>query len=200
MDPASGGGGGGGSGVLGGYAGPGVKAAGAIMSAIGQWNEGTAGQAMYRYKAGMAQLNKQLALRNADYSRKVGEVQAGESGMRGRFLGGKIAVGQAASGTDVNFGSNVDVRKSQTQIAQMDQGIIRANAARRAYGYEVEAAKDESESQMDIAAGEQVKSASRLAGWTSIIGGSASVADKWAQASQYGLFPSSSPDEGWGDT
>lgn len=170
--------------------GMGAKAGGSILSAIGALNEGTAGAAAYTYKAGMAQINKSLALGNADYARKVGEFQATESGLKSRFQQGKILSGQSASGFDVNApGSSAEsVRDSQQKIAQIDQGVIRANAARTAYGFDVEAAKDESESAMDLAAAKNVKSASYLTAATSILGGVSSVADKWSQASQYGLY------------
>lgn len=174
------------------------KGVGSLLTAFGQLKEGQAGAAQYRYKSGMALLNRDLAKQTADYTRKMGEVQAGESGLKSRFQMGKITTAQAQSGIDINSGSAVGVRSSQTKIAQIDQSLIRANAARRAYGYDVEASKLESESSMDLAAGENIKSASKLAAATSILGGASSVADKWSQASQYGLYTKSQASMGGG--
>lgn len=181
------------AGETGGTWGAGASVASTALSIFGTLKAGSSAAASYKYKAGMALINKQLALQNADYARKIGEVQAGESGLKSRFQMGKILTGQSASGFDVNSGSAVGVRSSQQKIAQIDQGLIRANAARRAYGYDVEAAKDEAESGMNLRAASDVKSASKLTAITSLISGASSVADKWTQASQYGLGSSNGP-------
>lgn len=183
MDPASG--------MAG--VGMGTSALGGLVSAYGQLKAGDASQKMYQYKAGLAQINQTLATQNADYTRKVGEVQAGESGMRSRFQMGKIVTGQAGSGIDINSGTGVNVRQGQTLIAQEDQSIIRANAARKAYGYDVEAAKEGSEATVDIVAGDEAKSASKIAALSSILGSASSVATKWSTASQYGLYNAQGP-------
>ena len=172
--------------------GMGMSAAKGAVGAFGALREGEAGAAMYRYKSGMALVNRSLALQNADYTRKMGEVQAGESGLKSRFQMGKITTAQSASGVDINSGTAVGVRAGQQKIAQIDQSLIRANAARRAYGYDVEAAKDLTESQMDLRAADDVKSASRISALSSILGGASSVSDKWMQASQYGVYSGSS--------
>lgn len=171
----------------------------------------------YMYKAGVASMNKQLKLQDADYSRWTGDFEAQQSGMKTKANLSRIKTAQASSGLDVNFGSAVGVRDSVVDIGQHEQAVIRANAARRAYGFEVEAAGQEAESTLGkMAAESSIKAAdtsrssakeiaelSRRGGsmaagsyeeagninaMKSIVGATGSVANKWLQGSQLGMW------------
>src|SRR5712691_9203333 len=100
-------------GVLGAVGG-GIKAFGDASAASAQAN-------MYQYQAGVAQINKNIQLQNADYARKAGEVEAQESGMATRFRVGEIKTAQAGKGLDVDSGSAVEVRESQVEVGQFDE-------------------------------------------------------------------------------
>jgi flagellin-like hook-associated protein FlgL len=65
--------------------------------------------------------------------------------MKTRAEIGSAKAFQGASGLNVNTGSAVDVRQSMTEIGYYDQQTIRANAAKTAWGYEVEATQDEAQ-------------------------------------------------------
>ena len=172
--------------------GMGASAGGSLLQAFGAVSGGDAAASMYSYKAGVAQLNAKIAKQNADYSRATGEVEAQQSGMQTRYQIGQTKVAQASSNLDVNTGSAEAVRESEAEVGQENEAIIRSNAARRAYGYEVEAVKDESESQLDTMAASQSKQAGYLSGLGSIISGTASVSSKWLQySSAFGGNPTS---------
>jgi hypothetical protein len=158
--------------------------AGGVMGALSSIMGGDSQSSMYRYKAGIARQNAQIAKQNADYARKVGEVEAQRKGMETRFEIGQQKVGQAASGLDVNTGSAERVRDSTQAIGAHDQAVIRANSARKAYGYEVEGAQAEAESGMMEAASTSSKKAGYLGAVSSILGGATSVASKWLQYKQ----------------
>src|SRR5882762_4756549 len=127
----------------------GSTVAGSIFGAFGAEEGGAAAAKADQYKAAIAQMNAKIAKQNADYTRSVGEVQAQQSGMKTRAQVGQTVATQGASGFDVNKGSNVAVRQSETEIGQYEQTVIRSNAAKKAYGYEVEAANDTAQSQLD---------------------------------------------------
>lgn len=165
-----------------------ATAVGGITSAFGAIQGGGAEAAMYNYRAGVAQLNRQIAQQNAEYEVKAGEVQAQEVGMKTRYEVGRIRAAQGASGLDVNKGSAADVRISQEEIGEEDQATTRANAARRAYGYEVEGMGYQAESRLDVAAGEQARTSGYIKAASSLLGGASSVADKWYQGRSVGLF------------
>lgn len=165
----------------------GATVAGSITGAIGSLMSGEANAGMYKYQSGIARINQQIAKQNADYSRKVGEVEAQTSGMKTKAQIGTIKTAQAASGLDINKGSADDVRDSQHEIGAYDQGIIRSNAARRAYGYEVEAAKDVAQAGAYDRAASNAKDAGVIGAISSILGGAGSVSSKWLDASRTGI-------------
>src|SRR5882762_8001038 len=172
--------------------GMGASAGGSLLQAFGAVSGGEAAGSMYTYKAGVAKLNAQIARQNADYSRATGEVEAQQSGMQTRYQIGQTEATQAKSGLDVNRGSAELVRESEAEVGRENEAIIRSNAARRAYGYEVEAVKDESESQLDTMAASQSRQAGYLSGLGSIISGAGSVSSKWLQySSAFGGNPTS---------
>lgn len=155
--------------------------AGGAVGAFGAHEEGAAKSSMYTYQAGVAQINQQIAKQNADYARAVGDVEAQESGMHTRTQVGVTKAAQSVSNLDVNSGSSTDVRKSQIDIGQENQAIIRANAARKAYGFEVEATREKAQAGLYGMASSQARTAGNINMAKSIISTVGSVAGKWAQ-------------------
>lgn len=171
-----------------GGAGIGASVAGTILSAFGAGQSGKAQERMLQYQAGVAQLQKQIALQNRDYELNVGETEAAKYGMGSRFLRGKILSAQGASGIDVGSGSAVDVRAGQKEVSDIDMATIRNNAARKAYGYEVEAATDEAQSGLYTRAAADVKKATGVNIASSLLSGVSSVSSKWLQGNTVGLW------------
>jgi hypothetical protein len=142
---------------------------------------------MYNYQAGVAQTNAAIAKQDANYSLASGEVESQQSGMRTREQVGATRAGFGAG--NVAGGSVNRVVQSETEIGQQNQGIIRANAAKRAYGFEVGAAGDVAQAGADTFAAGTSKTAGEIGAVSSIIGGAGSVASKWSQMGQ--AFPGS---------
>src|SRR5229473_5650645 len=94
-----------------------ATAGGAIISGIGAQKTGQANAAAYRYKAGVAMLNKQVNEQNAAWATQAGGAKAQVEGMKSREVIASTKVAQSASDFDVNTGSNERVRDSQTQVA-----------------------------------------------------------------------------------
>jgi len=165
-----------------------ATAAGAAISGIGSLTSGKANAAAYRYKAGVALLNKQINEQNASWATQAGGAKAQVEGMKSREAIASTKVVQSASGFDVNSGSNERVRDSQTQVAQYDQDVIRWDAAKAAYGYEVKATMDVAEASLDKMAASQAEEAGTLGMWGSFISGAGNVAGKWMQGKSAGAF------------
>jgi len=176
----------------------------------------------YRYKseeeqylAAVSKMNQQIALQNANYERDKGEVEASAQGMQDRYARGATLASQAASGIDVNSGSSTAVRESMVELSQYNQALIRANAAKVAYGYDVEATQHEAQAAihtmtaaLDTAQAQNATTAAGItraalpleqqaynlagtAGTINMLGSIAStagsVATKWSQAGFSGL-------------
>lgn len=160
---------------------------GGLTSAFGSAKAGGANASMYEYQSGVAKVNQQIAVQNRDYTRTVGEVEAGIEGLKQRQIIGGIKAAKGASGFAVNSGTNVDVVESQEATGAYDQAVIRSNAARRAYGYDVEAKKDEAQAGMYGRAASNAREAGTIGAIGSLLGTAGSVAGKWLDASRLGV-------------
>ncbi len=163
------------------------SAGGGILGAFGAQQSGAAARQMYQYQSGIAMMNRQINLQNADWAIASGESQAVNAGMKARAIGGQIRAAQGASGIDVGSGSSEDVRAGQKLVSDIDVSNIRTNAARVAYGFQTKAATDEAQANLYQMAGTNAEEAGRIKALGSLVSGAASVSDKWLQMGQYGL-------------
>jgi hypothetical protein len=136
---------------------------------------------MYNYQAAVAQQNREINLQNADYARHKGEAEAQQRGLAEKAREGSIIAGLGASNLDVNSGSAKDVIQSQEELGSFNQSMIRSNAAKTAYGFEVSAAGNEAEGSALRASASNAETASEFRAASSILGGASSVASKWYQ-------------------
>lgn len=171
-----------------GGAGIGATAGGSILSAFGSIGSGIANKDMYDYQSSIANLNKQIDLQNAEFSRQTGEQQAFQYGLKASQQMGQIKVAQASSGFDVNSGSAVAVRASQGKLNQLDNDIIRSNAAKTAYGYTEQATVAGAQADLYSMAGRNSMAAGVIGAGSSILGGAGSVSSMWLQGQRVGLF------------
>lgn len=161
---------------------------GSLISGFGEKKASDATAKMYGYKAGIADLNRLVALNNRDYSLTTGDLEAQRYGMKARQVGGSIIAKQGASGIDLGTGSSVDVQKGHQYVTALDMATIRNNAARKAFNYQVEAETAGLQSQMYKAAAKDTKAAGNIKLAGSLISGATSVSSKWLQGNQVGLW------------
>ncbi len=159
--------------------GMGATAAGAVTGAIGKESQGQSEAAMYSYQAGVAKVNAQIAKQDANYTLEAGGVSSQEAGMRERATVGATRAGFGAS--NVAGASKNAVVSSEIEVGQQTQGVIQANAAKRAYGYEVGAAGDIATAGADEIAARTSKTAGGIGAVSSILGGVGAVSSKWMQ-------------------
>ena len=160
-----------------------ASVAGSALKAGGDIYKGFADSAAYKYQAGVAGVNQKIALQNADYSRAVGEFKAEQSGMKSRGEAGKIKAIQSASGLRADMGSAQQVQESQHMLGESEQNVIRANAAKAAYGHEVEALNFGAQSNLYSMAAKTSKVSGFINAGSSILGGASSTTDKYMQYS-----------------
>lgn len=166
-----------------------IAAAGATVQAVSAIKAGNAAK-----KAGVAQqAASESEAQVSDYNASVADLQALDATQRGaeeesrfrtsvRGIIGQQRAGQAASGVDVGFGSAVDVQADAAMLGELDALTIRNNAAREAWGYQVQAADlrkraaiTRKEGVNQAAAGVEQQKASRYAAAGSLIGTGASL-------------------------
>jgi hypothetical protein len=154
----------------------GVAIAGIGTQTVGQWKAGSAakkqGEAAQRASESAAALD--------EYNAAVADLQAKDAIARGqdeasryasevRGVMGEQRVAFAAGGVDVHFGSAREVDEDVQRLAALDITTIEINAAREAWGYDVQAFNDRQaadikrqEGSMYAAAGRSAQTAARI--------------------------------------
>jgi hypothetical protein len=159
--------------------------AGSAISAFGAVEGGAAGKNAADYQAQVARINAGIAKQNASAEMAAGETAAGNVEMKTRAAVGQTKAGQGAAGVDVNSGSFVQARASEAELGMLDALTTRANAARKAYGYEVEATSQEAQAKLDEMQGKQAEEAGWISGFGSLITGASGAG---VNAKKLGLF------------
>lgn len=167
----------------------GASVAGGATGAFGSLMSGQAQSNMYKYQAGVAQVNATLANQDATYAESAGGVEEVNAGLKGRQQFGATRAGIAAGNVSTTTGSGANVLKSETEITQQNEATIASNTAKRAYGFQVKAAEDTAQGTAYDAAASNSETAGDIGAISSVIGAAGSVASKWSQYSQ--SFPSS---------
>lgn len=148
----------------------GVAVAGAAASAYGAMQSAHAQAESGKFNAQLAKNNATIAAQNADYAGKAGEAEAGVQQMKNRAKIGGILANQAASGIDVNSGSAVDIRQSAAELGQLDTETVRANAARKAYGYQIDEVDAKNQSKLDLYGAKTAKTAGTIGAAGTVLG------------------------------
>ncbi len=149
--------------------------------AYGQGLSAQAQSTTDEYNASIAANNEQLAAEQANWAAENGEQQAGIQGLKNRAQVGGIIANQGASGVTVGTGSAADTIASARELGQLNAMTIRSNAARAAYGLQVQATNDEAQKQLDKYAAKEATVAGNVNEAGTILGGVGS-------ASQYSTF------------
>ncbi len=144
------------------------------MGAISAIQKGSAESSAANAQSQIARNNAQIQQENANYAGQVGEIKAESQGLKTRGQLGQVKANQAASGVDVNSGSAADVRSSISQIGMQDAMTIKSNAARQAYGNQLEAQQDTTQSKLYKAQAKNAKTSGVIGAAGSLLSGASS--------------------------
>ena len=101
-----------------------------------------------QYQADISAFNRDQSYRNAAYARDVGEVSSEQSDLTTRANLSMARVGMASSGVSLDSVTAGRVRESMISVGQYNASVIRANAAKLAYNYDVEAVNQDAQSKL----------------------------------------------------
>lgn len=158
----------------------GASIGGGVLNAAGAYNQNIAAANNAAYQAQVAKNNADIARQNAELETQTGEIQAANQGLKTRAAVGKTLAEQGASGVDVNTGSAVDVRAAETKLGLLDALTIRANAARKSYGYNVAATGAEAESGLLTSESQQARAAAPISALGTFLSSVSSTAKNFA--------------------
>ena len=168
-----------------------LSAIGTGVGAIGAISSANAQAAEANYQAQVAKNNQTIANQNAAYAAEAGNQAAETQGLKEREAAGALLAEEAASGTDVNSGSNVNLRATQEEIGQLDVETVRQNAALSAYGFRTQATGFGAEAELEAAKAAAAPTAGLISAGSTLIGGAGTLATKWR-----GLQTGNSPTTG----
>lgn len=106
---------------------------------VGGYQQAQAAKAEGAYAAQVANQNAKIATQQADYERQLGNIEEEKQRRNVRLMLGSQRAALAANGIDTTSGTALDLQSETAQLGEEDALAIRANAARRAWGYEVDA-------------------------------------------------------------
>ncbi len=119
------------------------------LGAFGAYTKGHAAAQAANYNAQIAIQNAKQQKQNATIASQSGAQQVAMQGLKTRAAVGSEIANQAASGVNVHSGSALDTQVSSHEIGMLDALQIRGNATREAFGYQVKAANEEAQSNLD---------------------------------------------------
>lgn len=151
------------------------------IAAGGAYESGQATKKAENYSAQLANENAAIATQNAAYEGAIGNSAVENESLKNRTQMGNIKANQAASGLDVNSGSAVAVRAGQEQVQMLDTQTLRSNAARKAYGFEIQAVSDTAQSQLDTAAAKNAQTAGEINAGSTLLSGTGAAASNYAK-------------------
>ncbi len=164
-----------------------LAAAGTAMTVKGQMDAQAAQGAQQGYLANLARQRAGIAAQQAADARQRGEIAVQKQrDLTGQRIGTQTAQ-LAAQGTDLE-GSPTDILGDTARAGEHDALTIRSNAAREAWGYEVQGAGFGAD-----AALRDSFQPSYLGAGASLLSGASGIADKWSK------FRHTSPGDSWGD-
>lgn len=165
--------------------------AGAGLSAYGQLQQGKATQAADNYAAQVATNNAAIATQKANWAAEEGVQSASKSQMDTAAKVGAIKANQGASGVTIGEGSSPDVVQSARTAGMLDAMTIRSNAAREAYGFQVDSSNQTAQSALYKASGKNAVKASKIGAASTILGAAASGSQYAGYLNSKSAFPTS---------
>lgn len=156
-----------------------LSAVGAGVQAYSAYSAGRAQQQQANYQAAVARNNAIIAKQYADAERVRGQRLEDVKRLDTAQTLSKARVAAAAGNIDVNSGSALRVQEDVAMLGESDALTIRSNAARAAYGYEVQGMNYSAQAELDNRRGNEAARAGQLNAFASLIGGASSVASRW---------------------
>ena len=153
-----------------------------IANGVGAGVQAYGSESAAKYQAAVANNNAAVAKQNAQYAIDVGNTQMQAKQQQTASMIGSERAMYGAAGVEDNSGSAVRVQSDTARLGAIDAATIKNNAARQAYGYQVQAAGFQGQASMDQAAG-------NLNAFSSIIGGASSIGSKWSDYQNKGITP-----------
>lgn len=170
-------------------AGAGTQALGgaSIGMAIGQaiggmysaWKGGKTFKYVMQKQAEISEANRQMAQLSAESAMRQGEAQVAQLTYRAGQIKAKQRTAFASGGVVLGDGSTAEVAASTDIMKEMDKKTAEMNALSAAWGYKQQALQASAQGGIFSATAGYAKSAKQSEGFSSLLEGGFSAADRW---------------------
>lgn len=109
------------------------------LSAVNAYNTAQAQKAQANFTKSQYESNQKIAGAQADAAKSEGDIQAGQTAEQTKMNVAQQRVSVAATGANVNSGSALALQSDTKWQGEQNQIMIRNNAWRQAWGYNVQA-------------------------------------------------------------
>lgn len=164
--------------------------AASALTAYGQLEAGKAAKQAGDYNAAIARNNQIIAERQAEDAVKRGDIAADEQRRKTARIAGAQKAAIGASGIALDSGTPMDIFGDTAAFGELDALTIKSNAAREAYGYQVQGMNFEAEGAMARTRGNNAQRASYIQAGSTLLGGAAQAGDMYNR--YYGRTPAPS--------
>jgi hypothetical protein len=156
-----------------------LTAAGTISKFSGERNAATAAVQQGNYESSIYGQNADIAEMQAQDAIARGREAELRQGMQTKQLVGSQRASLAASGIDPNIGSGAEIQADTNLLGTLDALTIRNNAAREAWGYNVNATQLRGQAALAKRAGQNTAAGLRNQSWTTLLTGGAQLASQF---------------------
>lgn len=172
----------------------GLGVVGMVGQQQAQAQAASAAQAQARYQAQVAQQNQELMRRQEADALQRGQVaEENRRRLTAQQIGQQRA-GLAAQGTDFS-GSETDILGDTAAAGELDAQTVRANAAREAYGYQIQGMGYGNTAILESTrAANSTYTPNYLGAGASLLSGASTLSDKWRRFQQNDPRPSGAVD------
>lgn len=170
----------------------GATALGAVTSAMGSIQQGKAQAAQYKYQAAVDRNNKIISDRQYQDAIKRGEAAEEDVRRKTAQIISKQRTGFASNNIDLGSDVVFDTLSDSSMFGELDALTVRSNAAREAYGYQVQGMNYQASANNSLMAAKNAKSAAKTSAFSSVLSGASTLASNYADFSKSGAIGSSS--------
>lgn len=163
-----------------------------VFTALGTLRQGKAEAAAHRYQAAVARNNQVYANRAAREAEEKGQREEYVQRLKTKAMVGRQRTAFASNGVLVDRDTAALATADTAQFGELDALTLRDNASREAARFRAQGANYAAEAGLLDWKAKDAKESSKLAAFTTLLTGSAEVADKWYQYKKEGVFDSSS--------
>jgi hypothetical protein len=161
---------------------------GAGVSAYGMIQQGQQQSAAAKAQAKVAKQNAQVQMWQAQDAIDRGKNEEQRQRTLTRLRIGEQTAALAGQGTEVGYGTPLDILGDTAAAGELDALTIRSNAEREAYGYKVGASNLSAEAAATRTAGRNAMINSWMSAGGNILGSASDVSNKWSAFKTQGVL------------